>query len=75
VANKSKKQYFNYVTYAAKLNSLSNEELQDEMEHRKTAVRMCEQELRLRRNNARVIRQVKQWADRGTEEHNTVASE
>ena len=50
---KPKKRYFNYVAFAAKLQAMSHDELQAELELRSVALRMCEQELRQRRANAK----------------------
>jgi hypothetical protein len=62
-----RKRYINYVSFVNELQELTDPELQDEMEFRKATLRICEQELRRRRNNERIIQ--------GTKRYNSVASE
>jgi hypothetical protein len=62
-----KKKYINYVSYVINTQEMSDAQLQEEMYFLKTKLRICEQTLRLRRNNEQIIQ--------GAAGHDSVASE
>jgi hypothetical protein len=61
VVKPSKSKYINYVAYAKKLQELDHDQLYTELNYHKCLTLMCEQELRSRKQNQKILNLAKEW--------------